>query len=406
MWPRQCAGQLSVWTDCSAFPTQLYEVRFNSQRWTSASVAKALDLTFAMCWFSVSFSFAVSYLRLTGRERVGAETTGTTLFLQLPRDGVRNGSTRGGRCDMVRGRMGTSPGWSLRLVALWTLYGESEMESPIVAQLGQDVTLSCPFECGLNLQPLNITWKKEEAEGPDLLVHSCYNGMDTLQRQDVAYKGRTQLHPERFPQGNASLTLRRVRSQDEGFYICHVKPELGWFSVRMQVTVEGSVSDQPPSVVFYVSLGLAPLLLVILYIINKKHRASRRLKFRTFQFWSQQNQQEGRDQPESNWFTANKSEKPNAFLPPPASSFLPYGYGEDTTRCPGGSRVMKPGSHGETQFSSILDWQPKQHELQGRAAMDVVLEEFPMVCRGNCRTESGCCKRKPFCAGFHAAKGQ
>ncbi|TFJ96244.1 ornithine--oxo-acid aminotransferase [Platysternon megacephalum] len=117
---------------------------------------------------------------------------------------------------------------------------ESEMESPIVAQQGQDVTLSCPFECGLNLQPLNVTWKKEEAEGRDLLVHSYYNGMDTLQRQDVTYKGRTQLHPESFPQGNASLTLRRVRSQDEGLYICHVKPELGRFSVRIQVTVEGT----------------------------------------------------------------------------------------------------------------------------------------------------------------------
>ncbi|XP_034612445.1 CD276 antigen-like [Trachemys scripta elegans] len=151
---------------------------------------------------------------------------------------------------------------------------ESEMESPIVAQLGQDVTLSCPFEFGLNLQPLNITWKKEEAEGPDLLVHSYYNGMDMLQRQDVSYKYRTQLHPERFPQGNASLTLRRVRSQDEGFYICHVKPELGRFSVRMQVTVEGSVSDWLSPVVFCLFFGLAALLLIIMYIIIKKHNLS------------------------------------------------------------------------------------------------------------------------------------
>nr|XP_032659172.1 CD276 antigen-like [Chelonoidis abingdonii] len=264
---------------------------------------------------------------------------------------------RGGRCKMVRGRVGMSPGWSLHLMVLWTLYGvagaqpsitahygedvtlgcafnhipgvklhrlnitwkmqraegaallvhsyygqrdlwqgrdkvywgrtqlyregihkgnaslrlravrfqdegfylcyvtselgnstqkislavlrESEMESPIVARLGQDVTLSCLFECRLNVQMLNVTWTKEEAEGPDLLVHSYYNGIDMLQRQDVSYKGRTQLHPERFSQGNVSLTLRRVRSQDEGLYICHVQPELGQFSVRMQVTVKG-----------------------------------------------------------------------------------------------------------------------------------------------------------------------
>ncbi|XP_065430071.1 CD276 antigen-like [Chrysemys picta bellii] len=395
---------------------------------------------------------------------------------------------RGGRCKMVRGRMGASPGWSLRLVALWTLYGvagaqpsitahygkditldctfhhipgvklqrlnitwkmqraegaallvhsyygqrdlwqgqdkvyrdrtqlyregihkgnaslrlravrfqdegsylcyvtselgtssqkislavlrEREMESPIVAQRGQDVTLSCPFECGLNLQPLNITWKKEEAEGPDLLVHSYYNGMDTLQRQDVAYKDRTQLHPESFPQGNASLTLRRVRSQDEGFYICHVKPELGQFSVRMQVTVEGSVSDQPSPVVFYVSLGLALLLLIILCIIIMKCRHSLVRKFRIFQFWSQQNQQEGRDQSESNPLTANESSNPNAFLPPPASSFLETDfnsqtYGAVTIRRPRGSRVMKPGSRRET-LSFPASWAGNQNSMNYR----------------------------------------
>lgn len=219
---------------------------------------------------------------------------------------------------------------------------ESEMESPIVAQLGQDVTLSCPFECGLNLQPLNVTWTKEEAEGPDLLVHSYCNGMDTLQRQDAAYKGRTQLHPERFPLGNASLLLRGVRSQDEGFYICHVQPELGRFSVRMQVTVEGFVSDQPSPVMFFVFLCLAPLS-IITYIIIKKHCPSLLRRFRTFPFLSQWKQQEGRDQPESKWLTANESEKETDLNSQP--------YGEAATTYCRGSHVME---HGDTESSSSL----------------------------------------------------
>ncbi|KAM9114712.1 uncharacterized protein ACDP82_019373 [Pangshura tecta] len=265
---------------------------------------------------------------------------------------------------------------------------ESEMASPIVAQLGQNVTLSCPFECGLNLQPLNITWTKEEAEGPDLLVHSYCNGMDTLQRQDAAYKGRTQLHPERFPQGNASLTLERVLSQDEGFYICHVQPELGRFSVRMQVTVEGFVSDRQQLVALCVVLCLVALLLFILCIIVKTRYPSLLRRFGTSQFCSQRNQQQGRDQPESNPLTASESVNPNPFLPPPASSFRETHSNsqpceEVTTRCPGGSQVMRPGSHGDTLSSSSLDWQPvREHEQQGGAATDVVWEDFAVLSEG------------------------
>ncbi|XP_065276247.1 myelin-oligodendrocyte glycoprotein-like [Emys orbicularis] len=220
---------------------------------------------------------------------------------QLYREGIHKGNAslqlravrfqdEGSYLCYVTSELGTSS----HTISLAVLR-ESEMKSPIVAQRGQDVTLSCPFEFGLNGQPLNITWKKEEAEGRDLLVHSYYNGMDKLQRQDVAYKGRTQLHPERFPQGNASLTLRRVRSQDEGFYICHVKPELGRFSVRMQVTVEGFVSNRPSLDVYYAMFSV-PLLIIAFIIINK-HRRFLLRKLKSFQFWSQRKQQEGGDQP-------------------------------------------------------------------------------------------------------------
>ncbi|KAM9114316.1 CD276 antigen-like [Pangshura tecta] len=258
-------------------------------------------------------------------------------------------------------------GTSTQMISLAVLR-ESEMASPIVAQLGQDVTLSCPFEWGLNLQPLNITWTKEEAEGPDLLVHSYCNGMDTLQRQDAAYKGRTQLHPERFPRGNASLTLRGIRSQDEGFYICHVQPELGRFSVRMQVTVKGFVSDRQQLVAFCVVLCLAALLL--LCIIVKTRCPSLLRRFGTSQFCSQWNQQQGRDQPESNPLTASESANPNTFLPPPASSFREtdlnlQAYGEVTKRWPRGSRVMKPDSRRET-YSFPTSWAGNQNSMSYR----------------------------------------
>ncbi|XP_050786295.1 uncharacterized protein LOC127038016 [Gopherus flavomarginatus] len=140
-----------------------------------------------------------------------------------------------------------------------TVLRARERESPIVVQEGEDVTLSCSFEPEQNLQLLNIIWKKETAEGQDLLVHTYYNGKDQMLRQNKAYWGRTQLYPERFHEGIASLRLRKVQLADDGIYTCHVKPKLGRFSMRMRVTVEKGTS----CVWFY----WAPLLLSLLVML-------------------------------------------------------------------------------------------------------------------------------------------
>ncbi|XP_039368404.1 uncharacterized protein LOC120390135 isoform X2 [Mauremys reevesii] len=126
--------------------------------------------------------------------------------------------------------------WSQKISLI--VLSDSEMERPLNVRPGEDVILNCSFQSELNHQPLNITWKKEEEEGPDLLVHSYCSELDPLETQDEAYRGRTQLYPERFREGNASLRLRNVRLEDDGVYTCHVKPQLGRFSVRMRVSVE------------------------------------------------------------------------------------------------------------------------------------------------------------------------
>ncbi|EMP40549.1 Interferon-inducible GTPase 5 [Chelonia mydas] len=142
---------------------------------------------------------------------------------------------------------------------------DSEMERPIIVQTGEDVILNCSFQSELNHQPLNITWKREEEEGPDLLVHSYCSQLDPLETQDEAYRGRTQLYPERFHEGNASLRLKNVRLEDDGVYSCHVKPELGRFSMRMRVAVEKAAElVQSPSTLCSLWLIDLGVLLVIL----------------------------------------------------------------------------------------------------------------------------------------------
>ncbi|EMP41826.1 Interferon-inducible GTPase 5 [Chelonia mydas] len=179
------------------------------------------------------------------------------------------------------------PRWLIRLVTLWTLSGVAGAQSPVTAQYGENVILNCtfPFIPGVKFQRLIVTWKKERDNGPgeiqveetisaqqgedvimncsfgpvsnlqllnitwkkgsDLLVHSYFSQLDQLETQDEAYRGRTQLYPERFHEGNASLRLKNVRLEDKGFYTCHVKPELGRFSMRMRVTVEKDCLLEP-----------------------------------------------------------------------------------------------------------------------------------------------------------------
>ncbi|KAM9114710.1 uncharacterized protein ACDP82_019371 [Pangshura tecta] len=179
-----------------------------------------------------------------------------------------------------------------------TVLRARERESPIVVQEGEDVTLSCSFEPEPNLQLLNITWKKETAEGRDLLVHTYYNGRDQMLRQDKAYRGRTQLYPERFHEGIASLRLRKVRMEDNGVYTCHVKPHLGRFSIRMRVTVEKGARCVW---VFWAPLLLFLPLLVLATLIIKMRRLPVRWKLRPSKhaFGLEADYEEGRGQPEA-----------------------------------------------------------------------------------------------------------
>ncbi|TFJ96336.1 methylmalonyl-CoA carboxyltransferase [Platysternon megacephalum] len=126
-----------------------------------------------------------------------------------------------------------------QLCVVLSFYRLITAESPITTQFAGDVTLSClfPSQPGMNLQHLTLTWQKEQAGTEVLVVHSHNYGKDQLARQDEAYRNRTRLDPEGLARGNASLTLRGVRTQDEGVYRCHVTSEQGTTSETRQVTV-------------------------------------------------------------------------------------------------------------------------------------------------------------------------
>ncbi|XP_039369208.1 CD276 antigen-like [Mauremys reevesii] len=103
----------------------------------------------------------------------------------------------------------------------------------------------------MNLQRLTLTWQKGRAGAEDLEVHSYYYGREQLEKQDEVYRNRTQLDPAGLAWGDASLTLRGVRTQDEGVYLCHVTSELGKTSERTELRVGAPFSE--PQLTFSLS---------------------------------------------------------------------------------------------------------------------------------------------------------
>ncbi|XP_039368029.1 CD276 antigen-like [Mauremys reevesii] len=131
--------------------------------------------------------------------------------------------------------------------------GKVQSAPDVVARFGGDVTLSClfPSQPGMNLQHLTLTWQKGRVGAEDLVVHSYYYGREQLEKQDEVYRNRTQLDPAGLAWGDASLTLRGVRTQDEGVYLCHVTSELGKTSERTELRVGAPFSE--PQLTFSLS---------------------------------------------------------------------------------------------------------------------------------------------------------
>ncbi|XP_074551039.1 V-set domain-containing T-cell activation inhibitor 1 [Halichoeres trimaculatus] len=91
-----------------------------------------------------------------------------------------------------------------------------------IANLGEDVILSCSLNVKLELAKLrevSVIWEKTNLGG---IVHHYENGADELQDQNSQFKGRTKVFPEALGTGNASLLLRDVRKSDAGEYTCRI----------------------------------------------------------------------------------------------------------------------------------------------------------------------------------------
>uniref|UniRef100_A0A452GLF0 Ig-like domain-containing protein n=1 Tax=Gopherus agassizii TaxID=38772 RepID=A0A452GLF0_9SAUR len=180
---------------------------------------------------------------------------------------------------------------SLHWTVLWTL-----------SQYGKDVTLTCffPSKFKISFHRLSITWTKEGAQGQGVLVHRFHLKMNWLQGQEEAYRGRTQLYPQEFPQGNASLRLSDVRLEDEGSYLCNITCELGSWSQKISLIVLSTVPLPVPRLWWIDLVGLLGILAFALFRMYYPSLWKLRLNKKVPRSESQQTVSDHKDDEEEN----------------------------------------------------------------------------------------------------------
>ncbi|XP_035850141.1 myelin-oligodendrocyte glycoprotein-like [Sander lucioperca] len=132
-------------------------------------------------------------------------------------------------------------------VALLLLTHSNEGQSQVIGQsqsivalVGNDITLPCPVKPATDTVNEMLEWSR-----PDLnprFVHVRHSGDDRLVDQNPSYKERTSVSIDGLKQGDASLTLSKVKLSDEGTYICFI-PWLNTESSVQLVVVSSPVIE-------------------------------------------------------------------------------------------------------------------------------------------------------------------
>ncbi|XP_042368692.1 butyrophilin subfamily 1 member A1-like [Plectropomus leopardus] len=114
----------------------------------------------------------------------------------------------------------------------------SGQHQPIVAKVGGDITLPCHVKPATDVFDEMMEWSRSELK--PRFVHVRRSGEDLLANQNPSYQGRTSVSVDRLKQGDASLTLSKVKLSDEGKYRCFIPRLNAESSVQLVVCAVSS----------------------------------------------------------------------------------------------------------------------------------------------------------------------
>ncbi|CAI5661041.1 unnamed protein product [Oreochromis niloticus] len=109
---------------------------------------------------------------------------------------------------------------------------------PVVAMIGDDITLPCHLEPAVDVVDLTVDWSRTDLKPRSVYVRR--EGVELLTEQNPLYTGRTSLSVNKLQCGDVSLKLSTVQLSDAGTYKCLVPK----FNAETLVTLAvGSVSS-------------------------------------------------------------------------------------------------------------------------------------------------------------------
>uniref|UniRef100_A0A0S7EFP3 HHLA2 n=1 Tax=Poeciliopsis prolifica TaxID=188132 RepID=A0A0S7EFP3_9TELE len=111
-------------------------------------------------------------------------------------------------------------------------------ETEIFCVFMQRCILPCSFQGSADVF---IHWFQQKAQ--PLPVHSYYNNMDQLDKQNQNFKNRTSLFQDQLSRGNASLLLTGVKVEDQSRYRCFCSTIKANKETFLQLSVDAPVSD-------------------------------------------------------------------------------------------------------------------------------------------------------------------
>ncbi|XP_072559131.1 uncharacterized protein [Paramormyrops kingsleyae] len=141
------------------------------------------------------------------------------------------------------------------------------VDEAVYAHVAEDVTLSCSVDTHVNVTELYVEWRKTD---DDILVLLYADGEIRPESQPERYSGRAEFFIEEIPKGNFSMKLWKVRTEDNGEFMCEIHTNTDSANTTVRISPLGYSSLHWLILVLCFAVTLIVVLIIVLSALQRK----------------------------------------------------------------------------------------------------------------------------------------